>query len=160
MLLTRNGLTFSVDDAEVSRLVLERFNGIEARLVSATHLPPRIGEVWRGQGGVYAGVMRGRDGGADYHLIAGPEHDDDIAWQPAMDWAPTVKVDGHADLVLPYLPELSVLRGNVPELFKRAYWSCETHAAHSCFAYSQDFKGGYQGCLTKDIRVRARLVRR
>lgn len=30
---------------------------------------PAIGEYWPGQGGVYAGVMRGDNGQADYHLI-------------------------------------------------------------------------------------------
>jgi hypothetical protein len=31
--------------------------------------PPRIGEFWEGQGGIYAGVMRGESGLLDYHLI-------------------------------------------------------------------------------------------
>ncbi|MCJ8207696.1 DUF1566 domain-containing protein [Pseudomonas sp. RGM2987] len=30
---------------------------------------PAIGEYWKGQGGVYAGVMRGESGQPDYHLI-------------------------------------------------------------------------------------------
>lgn len=31
--------------------------------------PPRIGEFWQGQGGLYAGIMRGEAGQRDYHLI-------------------------------------------------------------------------------------------
>lgn len=31
--------------------------------------PPRIGEYWKGQGGIYAGLMRGENGNPDYHLI-------------------------------------------------------------------------------------------
>ena len=31
--------------------------------------PPKIGAVWEGQGGVYAGLMRGANGMPDYHLI-------------------------------------------------------------------------------------------
>jgi hypothetical protein len=35
--------------------------------------PPRIATEWPGQGGVYAGIMRGEDGLPDYHLIV-PTH--------------------------------------------------------------------------------------
>jgi hypothetical protein len=31
--------------------------------------PPAIGQNWPGQGGVYAGLMRGADGNPDYHLV-------------------------------------------------------------------------------------------
>jgi hypothetical protein len=31
--------------------------------------PPRIGEYWKGQGGVYVGIAGGRDGKPDAHLI-------------------------------------------------------------------------------------------
>lgn len=31
--------------------------------------PPRIGELWEEQGGLYAGIMRGEAAHADYHLI-------------------------------------------------------------------------------------------
>lgn len=32
--------------------------------------PPRIGQPWPGQGGIYVGMMRGQNGAPDYHLIA------------------------------------------------------------------------------------------
>jgi hypothetical protein len=35
---------------------------------------PRIGELWEGQGGLYAGVMRGEAGLPDYHLIVPTDH--------------------------------------------------------------------------------------
>lgn len=35
---------------------------------------PRIGELWEGQGGIYAGVMRGEAGLPDYHLIVPTDH--------------------------------------------------------------------------------------
>ncbi|MCY1292336.1 hypothetical protein D9M69_386630 [compost metagenome] len=31
--------------------------------------PPAIGQYWHGQGGVYAGLVRGEDGQPDYHLV-------------------------------------------------------------------------------------------
>jgi hypothetical protein len=31
--------------------------------------PPKIGEFWQGQGGIYAGLIRGENGLPDYHLI-------------------------------------------------------------------------------------------
>jgi hypothetical protein len=44
---------------------------------------PRIATPWPGQGGIYAGVMRGEDGLPDYHLII-PAHADaynaSVAW--------------------------------------------------------------------------------
>ena len=33
------------------------------------NIPPAIGELWKSQGGVYAGVIRGEIGKLDYHLI-------------------------------------------------------------------------------------------
>ena len=35
--------------------------------------PPAIGQVWPGQGGIYAGIMRGAPGQPDYHLILSPK---------------------------------------------------------------------------------------
>ncbi|WP_454674868.1 hypothetical protein [Achromobacter pestifer] len=46
---------------------------------------PSVGQVWPGQGGVYAGIMRGQDGKPDHHLIvptAPAAHTDSIAWGP------------------------------------------------------------------------------
>lgn len=45
--------------------------------------PPRIGAPWPAQGGIYAGLMRSRDGRPDYHLIVAATEDGfvgDIAW--------------------------------------------------------------------------------
>jgi hypothetical protein len=44
---------------------------------------PRIGDEWPGQGGVYAGIMRGEDGQPDYHLIVPTDpaaYNESIAW--------------------------------------------------------------------------------
>jgi hypothetical protein len=42
-------------------------NTVEIRIID-TSKTPKIGTVWEGQGGVYAGVMRGENG-SDYHMI-------------------------------------------------------------------------------------------
>jgi hypothetical protein len=45
--------------------------------------PPRIGQMWPGEGGVYAGLMRGENGQPDYHLIVPTDplgQHDGIAW--------------------------------------------------------------------------------
>lgn len=117
---------------------------------------PRIGEPWPGQGGIYAGIMRGRDGGPDYHLIVGPELD-------AQNWRAAAEVvcDGHRDYRLPYRAEQALQFANVPELFQYEwYWSCEQHAADSDYAWAQHFDGGFQDYWDKTSKAfRARAVR-
>jgi len=71
---------------------------------AATTIPPRIGDVWHDQGGVYAGLMRGVNGGRDYHLIvpAGAEaFVESIAWGAEGEDEPgaTSEWDGHANTV-------------------------------------------------------------
>ena len=44
---------------------------------------PRIGAEWPGQGGIYAGIMRGEDGQPDYHLIVPT---DPTAYNEAVVW--------------------------------------------------------------------------
>jgi len=49
----------------------------------APNAAPKIGEVWPGQGGVYAGVMRGEAAKQDYHLIVPTDPRasiEEIAW--------------------------------------------------------------------------------
>lgn len=60
--------TLTIPAEEATRILLERFmpGAVPPNLARAV---PRIGEFWPEQGGVYAGLMRGVDGGADYHLV-------------------------------------------------------------------------------------------
>jgi hypothetical protein len=122
----------------------------------------RVGQEFKGEGGIFAGVVRGRDGGPDYYLIVGPElNKDGQTWNEAMASAKKVKADGKNDFSLPYRNEQSIMFGNVPELFeKRWYWSCEQHASYSDCAWMQDFGNGNQDFNYKDISRRARAVRR
>lgn len=60
--------TLTVPAEEATRILLERFipGAVQPKPENAV---PRIGEFWPEQGGVYAGLMRGVDGSADYHLV-------------------------------------------------------------------------------------------
>lgn len=159
MQFQRNGITVSVADQQIERIVMTHL-ALEPQ-ITLFAVPPRIGAEWIGQGGIYAGIARGRDGEPDYHVIVGPEHSDDIAWQPAMDWAATIDVAGFRDFTLPWRREQSLMFANVPELFQqRAYWSREQHESYSSYAWYQNFYNGYQYNWTKLGKLRARAVRR
>ncbi len=65
-------------NATLARQVLEASAGLQphplAELTSITIesgflTPPPIGEFWKGQGGIYAGLMRGEGSQPDYHLV-------------------------------------------------------------------------------------------
>ena len=163
MQLTRNGVSIQVDDEAIMDMVLRNVmeNRHPALRNGITSSTPRIGEQWPGQGGIYAGIMRGRDGAPDYHLIVGPEHDGELNWKAAMEWATGVNVNLHKDFTLPFRAEQALLFANVPELFEKTwYWSREQHAAYSDCAWMQDFLNGTQSSSLKDNEWRARAVRR
>jgi len=122
---------------------------------------PRIGAEWPGQGGRFAGIVRGQDGAPDYLLILGPEYDGELPWQQAMDWAVALEIDGHKDFSLPTRAEQAVLFGNMRNQFQRdGYWSCEQHAEGADYAWMQGFSYGYQSYHRKGNEWRARAVRR
>lgn len=122
---------------------------------------PRIGQVWHGQGGIYAGTVRGDEGQPDYHLILAEPDRERINWKDATEWAAGLDADGHNDFTLPKRREQAILFGNVKDRFADAwYWSCETHASDAGFAWDQDFNGGYQSGGRKGGSCRARAVRR
>lgn len=64
-------------NAALARQVLEQEAGlacavelIPGELIDRNSIyPPAIGLLWPEQGGIYAGLMRGENGGPDYHLI-------------------------------------------------------------------------------------------
>lgn len=74
--------TLTVPAEEAARILIDSFAQAKAPIPAAQKIP-RIGEYWPGQGGVYAGLMRGENGQPDYHLIvaAGDEgFAEEIAW--------------------------------------------------------------------------------
>lgn len=163
MNLTKNGVTIIVDDAEIVRMALERLNSADGSdlLRFGSAVTPRIGEFWCGQGGVYAGIARGRDGAADYHVIVGPEYDGTETWDALTAWAKGLSLDGRSDFTLPTRKEQALLFANVSELFKPEwYWSSEQHESGHSYAWSQDFDDGNQNYWFKGLKLRARAVRR
>lgn len=161
MELTKNGVTIQVNEAAIISMIVERLSGDRYAFVAPSNEMPRIGQPWLGQGGIYAGVMRGRDGGADYHLIVGPEYDGETDWSTAMSWATSLEQHGYSDYSLPTRAEQALQFANVPEMLKKEwYWSSEQHAEYADYAWFQGFGNGTQGNGLKDDELRARAVRR
>jgi hypothetical protein len=151
-------------DLLVKSLVEKILHGAGQRPPLAAHVAstgaPRIGEYWAGQGGIYAGVQRGRDGAADYHLIVGPAMEA-CNWESAKKQAAAAAVDGHSDFTLPFRKEQALQFANVPELFEQEYyWSSEQLASDSDYAWVQGFNYGGQTNDRKSYEFRARAVRR
>lgn len=128
---------------------------------AAKHDTPKIGEVWPGQGGVFAGPMLDRSAGKDYFLIVGPDSERPLDWHEANAWPKSLTIDGHSDLILFNRREQSVSFDRVRSLFKPSwYWSSEQHASYGGDAWGQDFINGSQDYNTKGSHLRARAVRR
>lgn len=107
------------------------------------------------EGELYAGLILGKDGEADYHLILLPGEAIDINWQDAKAWAEEQGGE------LPTRREQSLLFANAGKHFKpRWYWSCEEHKEHAHSAWGQDFHGGDQVTELKVNESCARAVRR
>lgn len=107
------------------------------------------------EGEHYAGIILGKDGAADHHLILLPGEAIDIKWQAAKEWA--AEQGGE----LPTRREQSLLFANLKEQFKpRWHWSCEEHPDNAHYAFVQDFDDGRQGYDRKDTEYCARAVRR
>ena len=121
---------------------------------------PRIGANWPA-GGIYAGLVRGVDGGPDAHLIVHDEAKAEITHSDALKWAEQLATDERYTWGLPTRAECAVLFGNVPELFdKENYWSCPQYAGDGAYAWCQSFYHGLQYGNLKTIQLRARAVRR
>jgi hypothetical protein len=128
------------------------------QIAGAKVKPPRIGAPWPEQGGIYVGLIRGREGSSDCHLVVSEAERSSINWQAAMNWA--VRLAG--DFALPTRAEQALLFANVPELFQKEwYWSCEQAAGDAQSAGCQYFDDGYQSYYLKtDELWAARAVRR
>jgi len=125
------------------------------------HQAPAIGQPWPGQGGIYAGVARGRDGQADYHLIlAAAAPDQTMNWAGCVAWAAKVEADGHADFSLPSRFESALLYANVQNLIDAGdwYWTGTEYSASS--AWIQYFYSGNQYNNGRAYEAHCRAVRR
>jgi len=159
------GLQLVVPAGKLADEVIKRLLNGDAPAPSTTvaslkGVPP-IGADWPGQGGFYAGVVRGADGKPDHHLILADPDKGDVNWGDATKWAKDLKIDGHKDYALPERNEQAILYGNVPERFeKKAYWSAAPFAGLASYAWCRTFGDGSQYYHHKGSQLRARAVRR
>jgi hypothetical protein len=122
---------------------------LAAAAALAIALPPLAeGEKW-------AGILFGKDGAPDHHLIKLPG-EKTANWDKAMEFARMTQ-GGEA----PTLRELALLRANLPEEFaKDWYWSSEQHADDPGYAWYQGFSYGTQTWDHKSFKLRVVAVRR
>lgn len=103
----------------------------------------------------YAGLIVGKGGEVDYHLILLPEEACDLNWPRACDWAREIGGD------LPTLRELALLFANLREQFQRFwYWSNAQHETRPQLVWGQNFGSGIQTVYGRPFRGHARAVRR
>ena len=106
------------------------------------------------EGEIYAGAIINPDGTGN-HVILLPADQDKITWQAAMDWAKEQGGD------LPNRVESALLFNQSKDQFKEDwYWTNETHAYDTEWAWCQVFGYGYQLSNSKGRKLRARAVRR
>ena len=102
----------------------------------------------------YAGIILGKEGEPDHHLIMLPGQANDVTFQQAQEFASNAGGD------LPTRREQSLLYANLKEEFdERAYWSGEKHS-DTRFAWYQGFGDGNQYDSNTGYQLRARAVRR
>ncbi|MGH8381772.1 DUF1566 domain-containing protein [Pseudomonas sp.] len=146
--------------------------------------PPAIGEVWTGQGGIYAGIMPARGDAKPYHLILGEELGR-FEWGPYDDESPATSLidgqantmallehgdypaakaaaayasDGHNDFYLPAIAELYEIWLNLG--YRDGYWLWSSSQRSAINAFHMHFDDGNQDLYGKDGELRVRPVRR
>ena len=103
----------------------------------------------------YAGLILGKDGPKDYHLILLPGQASDVTWSDATKWAQTIGGE------LPTRREQSLLFANLKDQFERGWhWSGETYTSCASYAWGQYFDDGCQDGGHKNGECHARAVRR
>jgi hypothetical protein len=122
---------------------------------------PQIGEYWKGQGGIYAGVCRGLNGEKDYPLILSIEiPTSELDWSDSLKSADSITADGHQDFHVPTKEESALLYANLKDRFSTDnwYWTSTQHSeADACVQY---FDYGDQRTSSKSYERRCCFVRR
>lgn len=107
------------------------------------------------EGEHYAGLILGKGGAPDHHVVLLPGDAQDVTWSAAREWAALAGGE------LPTRRELSLLFANLKEQFHRVwYWSCEQSEARSQLVWGQNFTSGIQTMYGRPFHGRARAVRR
>ncbi len=121
---------------------------------------PRVGAVWPGQGGRFAGIGIGRGGAPDHLLIAHfatikANHAD------AIEYAKKLVVDGHKDFEAPTLADGALCYAILKEHVEPGwYWLAPQYADDPAWAWYQSFSLGGQYCYPKGNQSRVFAVRR
>ena len=125
-------------------------------------VPPRIGEVWPEQGGIYAGVVAGEEGAADAYLIfAENQISDEFTWQAGLDFARACTAGGFNDWQVASRWESPVLYAHLHNRIQHAWhWTRTQDAGGSDWAWFQHFGDGLQYYDRKSNEYPALLVRR
>jgi hypothetical protein len=145
------------DSPQEGEMPSDPFSGTAAN----QNTPPKIGDYWPGQGGIYAGMARGRDGEADYPLVLSTEAPGrDFNWQEALDHAKTITAEGRSDFTVPTRFESALLYANLQDQFDTdySYWTSTQFSEGN--AWNQYFYNGSQSTTGKDYERRCRFVRR
>jgi hypothetical protein len=122
--------------------------------------PPRINAMWEGQGGVYAGVARGRDGAPDCHVIVPLEQPtEELDWQKILNFIKSLTIDGHSDFIAADRFVTKLVDANTAEHFdpNRWYWTSSEYSER--YAWFQNFYDGFQDDDIKSSKARAVAVR-
>jgi hypothetical protein len=107
------------------------------------------------EGEIYAGLILGKNGEPDHHVILLPGDAQDVTWSAARQWAALAGGD------LPTRRELALLNANLREQFGRVwYWSSEQSEARSQLVWGQNFSSGIQTMYGRQFHGRGRAVRR
>jgi hypothetical protein len=116
------------------------YNNVRATLIDGEH---------------YAGLILGKDGQRDHHLVLLPGEAQDVSWATAREWA-----RGRGG-ELPTRRELALLYANLREHFQRRwYWSSEPQEPRAQLVWGQNFTSGIQTMYGRPFPGRARAVRR
>lgn len=177
----------SPDKALVLQFANFVLGGDQVKAPAANGDTPAIGQYWPGEGGVYAGIMRGEGGKPDYHLIVATDDLGKFEWgnygntvsgadsasdgaantqaliedgdHPAAAACAEYEADGHTDFYLPARRELQVAEANVSDRFEQEWhWSSTQRSAN--FAFGMHFVDGIQTSHDKGSELRVRPVRR
>lgn len=103
----------------------------------------------------YAGLILGKNGQPDHHVVLLPGEAQEVSWSAAQEWARGVGGE------LPTRRELALLYANLREQFDRVwYWSSEPQEPRAQLVWGQNFTSGIQTMYGRPFRGRARAVRR
>ena len=107
------------------------------------------------EGEHYAGLILGKEGKPDQHLVLLAGEAQEVSWSSALEWARGSGGD------LPTRRELALLYANLREQFQRVwYWSCEPQEPRAQLVWGQNFTSGIQTMDGRPFRGDARAVRR